>query len=111
MLYKFKSQAAGDLIMLQANGLRILQLIGKADAGEAATQGILLPEQMAGAIAALEAAIAREEGAQNAAEADAAENGAPLRQPEAVTLRQRAVPFIAMLRRCEQAGKEIVWGV
>jgi hypothetical protein len=111
MLYKFKSQAAGDLIMLQANGLRILQIIGKADAGESEAKGILLPEQMPGAIAALEAAIAREEGAQNAASAEAAENGAELRHTEAITLRQRAVPFIAMLRRCEQAGKEIVWGV
>jgi Domain of unknown function (DUF1840). len=30
---------------------------------------------------------------------------------EAVSLRQRAVPFLDMLRRCEKAGKEIVWGV
>jgi hypothetical protein len=111
MLYKFKSQAAGDLIMLQANGLRILQIIGKAGDDEPAAKGILLPEQMAAAIAALEAAIAREEGAQDVANTDAADSGAPLRQSEAVTLRQRAVPFIAMLRRCEQAGKEIVWGV
>jgi len=26
-------------------------------------------------------------------------------------LRQRAVPFLDMLRRCQDAGKEIVWGV
>ncbi|HQX59570.1 MAG TPA: DUF1840 family protein [Burkholderiaceae bacterium] len=30
---------------------------------------------------------------------------------EQVTLRQRAVPFIDMLRRCQAAGKDIVWGV
>ncbi|MGZ5182641.1 MAG: DUF1840 family protein, partial [Ramlibacter sp.] len=24
---------------------------------------------------------------------------------------QRAVPFLDMLRRCQQAGKDIVWGV
>ena len=28
-----------------------------------------------------------------------------------VTLRQRAVPFIDMLRECKAAGREIVWGV
>ena len=31
--------------------------------------------------------------------------------PEGVSLRQRAVPFIDMLKRCHQAGKEVVWGV
>ncbi|TAL70199.1 MAG: DUF1840 family protein, partial [Burkholderiaceae bacterium] len=30
---------------------------------------------------------------------------------DAVTLRQRAVPFIQMLNECAQAQKDIVWGV
>jgi hypothetical protein len=30
---------------------------------------------------------------------------------DAVSLRQRAVPFLDMLRRCQKAGQEIVWGV
>jgi hypothetical protein len=30
---------------------------------------------------------------------------------DAITLRQRAVPFLDMLRRCSAADKEIVWGV
>ena len=29
MLYKFKSKAAGDLIMLEPNGRRVLEIIGK----------------------------------------------------------------------------------
>ena len=57
MLYKFKSKASGDLIMLEANGRRVLEIIGK-DAGPT---GIILPEQMPAAIAALEAAIVLEE--------------------------------------------------
>ena len=108
MLYKFKSKAAADLIMLQPNGQKLLQIIGK---GDTPGKGILLPEQMAGAIAALEAAIAREEAALKAAQAEAAQRGEDPPRFEGVSLRQRALPFIDMLRRCEQAGKEIVWGV
>jgi hypothetical protein len=35
----------------------------------------------------------------------------PPPQLEAVSLSQRAQPFIEMLRRCREAGTEIVWGV
>ncbi len=108
MLYKFKSRAAPDLIMLEPNGRRVLQLIGKPVETK---QGILQPADMPAAIAALEAAIAREEAERRAAEAEAAAKGEELPEPEAVSLRQRATPFIDMLRRCENAGKEIVWGV
>ncbi len=108
MLYKFKSRAAPDLIMLEPNGRRMLQLIGKpADA----KQGILQPADMPAAIAALEAAIAQEEAERRAAEAEAAAKGEELPEPEGVSLRQRATPFIDMLRRCQKADKEIVWGV
>ncbi len=107
MLYKFKSKAAGDVILLQANGDQILQIIGK----EPAAKGIILPEHMPAAIAALEQAVTRGLPAQ----ADTG-NGAP-QEPEdtpaseQVSLRQRAAPFIDMLRRCHAADKEIVWGV
>ena len=108
MLYKFKSKAAGDLIMLEPNGRRVLQIMGK-DAG---AKGIILPEQMPAAIAALEAAIAREEAEHKAAVDEARARGeAPPRLDDAVSLRQRAVPMIDMLRRGEKAGQEIVWGV
>jgi hypothetical protein len=107
MLYKFKSKVTGDLILLEPNGRRVLQIIGK-DPGP---QGIIEPAQMAGAIAALERAIASEEAEQQAAHDEARVRGETPPSFEGVSLRQRAVPFIDMLRRCEQAGKEIVWGV
>ena len=97
MLYKFKSKAAGDLIMLEPNGRRVLEIIGK-DPGP---NGIILPEEMPAAVSALERAVAEEEAGQ--------ESGSP--KSESVSLRQRAVPFVDMLRRCQAAGKEIVWGV
>lgn len=107
MLYKFKSKAAGDLIMLEPNGRRVLQIIGK-DPGP---KGIIEPHQMAGAIRALEAAIASDEAEQKAAIEEAQARGEVPPRFEGISLRQRAVPFIDMLRRCAQADKEIVWGV
>jgi hypothetical protein len=94
MLYKFKSKDAGDVIMLEPNGRRILEVIGK-DAGP---KGIILPEQMPVAIKALEAAIALEESGDEQA-------------GDGLGLRQRAMPFIDMLKRNYKAGHEVVWGV
>ena len=98
MLYKFKSKAAGDLIMLEPNGRRVLQIIGK----DPAPKGIILAEEMPAAMAALESAIASEEAERKAA-GDT--------KPDSISLRQRATPLIDMMKRCEQAGKEITWGV
>jgi hypothetical protein len=66
---------------------------------------------MPAAVAALDAAIAREETELKAAVDEAKSKGEVPPRPEGVSLRQRAVPFIDMLKRCEKAGKEIVWGV
>ena len=98
MLYKFKSKNAGDVIMLEPNGRRILEVIGK-DAG---VKGIILPEQMPAAIAAIEAAIALEES-HDPKDDDLLHGYAP-------GLRQRAMPFIDMLKRNHQASTEVVWG-
>jgi hypothetical protein len=107
MLYKFKSKAAGDLIMLEPNGRRVLEIIGK----QPGPKGIILPEEMAAATQALEKAIEREEAEQQAAIEEANAKGEVPPRFDQVSLRQRAVPFLDMLRRCGSAGKEIVWGV
>ncbi len=107
MLYKFKSKAAGDLILLQQNGERILQIIGK----DLTPKGIILPEQMPAAIEALEQAVARAENPSTAERAASAKAEKDTPTADRVTLRQRATPFIDMLRRCHQADTEIVWGV
>ncbi len=107
MLYKFKSKATGDLIMLEPNGRRILEIIGK----EAGPTGIIQPGQMTAAIAAIEAAVAREEADPQALAEQARAGGQVPPRADGVTLRQRAVPFLDMLRRAGQAGEDIVWGV
>ena len=98
MLYKFKSKNAGDVIMLEANGRHILEIIGKGSGAK----GIILAEQMPAAIAALQAAIAKEEKEHRDA------GSPPMESPG---LRQRAVPFIDLLKRSHEGGHEVVWGV
>jgi cyclopropane-fatty-acyl-phospholipid synthase len=117
MLYKFKSKATGDLIMLEPQGKQILKLIGK----EAGAKGIILPKEMMAAIEGLQAAVEREELAIKAAK-DAAKDPSPtdahnespppvIDGARTISLKQRVVPFIDMLRRAHAEDKEVVWGV
>jgi uncharacterized Ntn-hydrolase superfamily protein len=107
MLFKFKSQAAGDLIMLEPNGRRVLQIMAK----DAAPTGIILPEQMPAALQALTAAIVQEEAEQQAAIAAAKAQGHAAPSFEAVSLRKRAWPMVEMLQRCAKENAPITWGV
>ena len=111
MLYKFKSKTTGDVIMLQPNGRRVLEIIGKDAEAASAPKGIILAAVMPAAIAALESAIAREESEQKAAIDHAVKSNATPPRFETISLRQRALPLIEMLRRCQKDGADIVWGV
>ena len=107
MIYKFKSKADGALIMLEPHGRRVLEILGK-DAG---AQGIITAAQIPGAIRALEAAIAHEEAMKKAAGTEGAEPRDGQSSTDSISLRQRAKPFLDMLRRCEAAQADVVWGV
>ncbi len=110
MLYKFKSPATGPLIMLEPNGRQILQIMGKGDPAHL-SKGILLPQDMPAAIAALEAAVVQDDAAIQQSKDEAQKEGKAPPVPEGISLRQRAAPFIDMLQRAHQADKEVVWGV
>ena len=60
MLFKFKSRATADLIMLEPNGRRVLEIIGKNPDD---AHGIVTAEQIPAAIAALEAAVRADDAA------------------------------------------------
>jgi hypothetical protein len=107
MIYKFKSKAAGDVIMMGPSGDQVLRILGK----EPGPKGIIEPGAMPAAVAALEQAIQADDDARRQAEADAAAEGRTLPPREAVTLRQRAWPLVEMMKRAHADGKEIVWGV
>lgn len=107
MLYRFKSRATADLLMLEPHGRRLLAIIGKAPD----PSGIILLSQIAAALAAIDLAIFSAEA--NASPAP--ENTYPLGDSKAeadfVSLRQRALPLQDMLRRSAAAGNDVVWGV
>ncbi len=107
MIYKFQSKADSDLFMNVGPAERILAIIGKASG----PKGIIEPAEMPGAIAKLEAAVAEEEQAQAVAAQAAAADGQVASAAQPIGLKQRAWPFIQMLKRCEQAQTPVVWGV
>jgi hypothetical protein len=103
MIYKFKSKASGDVIMLGPNGDQMLRLLGR----EPAAKGIIEVAQMVAAIAALRAAAQAEE-----APADDGDGSDPKDAPgQGVSLRQRLWPVIDLLERSQAAGEPVVWGV
>jgi hypothetical protein len=118
MIYEFKSKAAGSVVMLGPVAERLLAVIGK----EPGPKGIFTVEQMAPAIAALEAAVAREKAElaelatrgprtdeEDAHETDPEERAR--RASQAVTLGQRAWPLIDLLKTARAAEQVVTWGV
>jgi hypothetical protein len=106
MLYKFKSQAAPDVVMLEAAARRVLDIIGKDPGGS----GIITVSQIPSAIEALQRAVAQDE-AQRQAEPVVGEdrddhglvNGDPIH------LRQRVWPLVEMLQRSLAEDKPVTW--
>jgi Domain of unknown function (DUF1840) len=107
MIYKFKSKAAGDVIMMGPTGDDVLRVIGKAPGAT----GIIEVASMPAAIAAIEQAIAADEAARAQAEKDAAAEGTKLAPRDGVTLRQRAWPLVDMMKRSMAEKADVVWGV
>ena len=109
MIYKFKSKAAGDVIMLQPSGDRVLGLIGK----DVTPKGIIEPAQMPAAIQALSDAVAADDDARSRRASGSAGTG---EDPAAgshdkVSLRQRVWPLVEMMKRAHAADEPITWGV
>ena len=106
MIYKFKSKAGGDVIMLGPHGDQVLRLLGR----EPAAQGIFEVAAMPALLQAIEAAVV----AENVGGAAAAGSGRIADDeegPAAVALRQRVWPLHELLRRAYAAGEVVVCGV
>lgn len=105
MLYRFKSQATADIVMLQATGELLLKIMGKTPE----PKGVITVAQMPAALDALARAVADSEAAPAAApEEDSDEY---VQERDSVQLRQRAAPLVTMLKEASAAGKDVVWGV
>lgn len=111
MLYRFKSEVTADIIMLEPNGRQVLEIIGKSTEAK----GIILPEQMQKALEKLEQAVQadlllRENIKKALAKGEEVDSSNPLLK-EAISLQQRALPFMDMLKRSIQSQTNVVWGV
>ena len=110
MLYKFKSKAAGDVIMMQANGDQVLRILGKAPGGK----GIVTVGELPAAITALESAIGAGVGGGDPKAAGDGNGGDDERgaaAAEAVSLQRRAWPLLEMMKASLAARADVVWGV
>lgn len=116
MLFKFKSKACADLIMLEADGRRLLQIL----IGDDPVQGIIQVADLAAALERLDAAVAKDEAQRQVQAARAAARAAgqavvDVDEEEtalpSVRLAQRASPMQQMIRRCIGQKADLVWGV
>ena len=105
MLYKFKSKAAGDVIMLKPAGDHVLRIVGK----EPGPRGIVTVAELPTAIAALEAAI--HEAPQAPPHETTKDGDAVAAADERVSLRQRAWPLVEMMKEALAGKADVVWGV
>jgi hypothetical protein len=104
-MYRFKSKADGDLIMMAPVGDQLLRIIGREPAAKGIIELAVLPQ----AIAALEEAIAAAELAR--ADARKADDDDDSAGANAIGLQQRAWPLLEMMRRSLAEHADIVWGV
>lgn len=107
MLYRFKSKASGDVVMLEHNGKQLLEILGKDPNGP----GIVLPEQMPAAVKALRDAVFEDEAEFERLRQEALARGEDPPDPDRITLRVRVTPFIELLKYSMNENTEIVWGV
>lgn len=99
MLYRFKSQATADLIMLEDDGRTVLRLLGR----QVIPEGVITLEQLPGAITALQAAshVLADGEPQGSEGIDSA--------GPSVGLAQRLSPVLRLLRLAQEAEKPVVW--
>ena len=111
MLFKFKSKATSDLIMLEADASRLLKII----LGDDPVKGIVQAKDLPSAIAALELAVAKDESdrkqrADKLLSLVSGEDDDPV-PLNSVSLAQRAAPMLKMLKRCVDEDSDVVWGI
>ena len=110
MLFKFKSQATSDLIMLDADARRLLKIM----LGHDPVKGIVQCTDLPSVIAALEQAVAQDQ-AERQQRTPHTETNAPGEEDRvafnAVSLSQRAAPMLKLLKRSLAEESDVVWGV
>lgn len=105
MLLKFKSRAAGDVIMFGDAAQALLAHLGK-DPNEA--QGMFTVAQLGEAIARLKALIA-DDKARKDAPAETSDDDTPSGMTSPVALWQRAVPLLELMSYALKEDHPVLW--
>jgi hypothetical protein len=106
MLYKFKSKAAGDVIMLAPQGKLAVEAMGKA----AGQPGIVRAADLAAALAGLQAAAAKEAADRARITQEAAAKGEPKPLFDPITLAARFKPLMDHIQRAQREEADVTWG-
>ena len=111
MLFKFKSKASSDLIMLEPDARRLLKIMLGTDE----PKGIVLTQDLPAVISALEQAVFIDEAERKTrsehVQASVTEDTEPVPPTESVALSQRAAPMLKLLKRSVAEKSNMVWGV
>lgn len=107
MLYRFRSPAGADVLMLGETGNTLLGLLGR----EPAAKGLMAAADLPALIASLEAAVTADDAAFEQAVQAALAAGEPAPQRSGVGLRQRAWPLRELMLHSLRENVDIVWGV
>ena len=105
MLYKFKSQAAADVIMMQPHGDKVLAALGR----EPSERGVIQVAAMQDAIDALQQAM-KASHEKLAAHKDEEQEDDDEHYDD-IPFHVRAEPFLNLLKLSLAEGKDVVWGV
>lgn len=107
MLYRFRSPAGADVVMLGDAAEALLRLLGR----EPAAQGIFQNADLPALVQRLEQAVA-DDDAQFQRALDAAQAaGEPAPRRSGVSLRQRAWPLRELMLHSQRERADVVWGV
>ncbi|MFC0400323.1 DUF1840 domain-containing protein [Paraburkholderia rhizosphaerae] len=105
MMITFQSRATPDVVMLRDLAQYLLGLVGKRlDA-----RGVILHDELPGAIRRLEAAISDDDKAEAALEA--LHYARERNEDAGGGLAQRAWPFLDMMREAHRHDADIIWGL
>ncbi len=107
MLYKFKSKAGSDVIMLAIHATQVLAAFGRQGAAKGIVEVLDLPQ----AIQSLEQAFSQESALAKQTLIEN-ENEEPTTQvhSETVSLHQRAWPLLMLMKQAQKEGHVITWG-
>jgi hypothetical protein len=107
MLYRFKSRATHDIVMLGHDARHLIEIWGK----DPLESGVLLVEDMAQAAERLVASAEHADEAIMQARAHAHEHGGTEQLLPDVNWHARIQPMLAMIKQCQEANQALRWEI